>query len=382
MGRSIDTITLQGFKSIRSLEDFKLGSVNVLIGANGSGKSNFVSFFSLLREMVEGRLEKAVNKAGGADVHLFLGPKITEKIVAKLEFGCNGYEFSLEATADNRLIFGDERIECTQTGGYSHPVDRSLGSGHSESKLKKPLLKSKLNKPLQTGENKASSGYIYDAISSWVVYHFHDTSATAAMRRTGRLQDNEQLRSEGENLAAFLFRLREEAKDTYDLIVDTVRLAAPFFLDFKLRPRPTLVKGGEMVGLAWKQKDSDYPFHASQLSDGTLRFIALATALLQPNPPSTVLIDEPELGLHPQALDVLANLILQAQDRTQLIVSTQSASLLNAFEPDQIVVIDREEGESRFRRLKADDLREWLGQDYTLGDLWQKNVYGGGISHE
>ena len=164
------------------------------------------------------------------------------------------------------------------------------------------------------------------------------------------------------------------------MIVDTVRLAAPFFRDFKLRPKKS--NGDEIIELEWEQKDSDYPFHASQLSDGTLRFIALATALLQPNPPSTVLIDEPELGLHPQALDILANLILQAQNRTQLIVSTQSAALLNAFEPDQIVVIDREEGESRFRRLKADDLREWLGQDYTLGDLWQKNVYGGGISHE
>ena len=212
------------------------------------------------------------------------------------------------------------------------------------------------------------------------MYHFHDTSDTAAMRRTGSVRDNERLRPDGGNLAAFLFHLREEEKDTYDLIVDTVRLAAPFLRDFKLRPKKS--NGDEIIELEWEQKDSDYPFHASQLSDGTLRFIALATALLQPNPPATVLIDEPELGLHPQALDILANLILQAQNRTQLIVSTQSAPLLNAFEPDQIVVIDREEGESRFRRLEADDLREWLGQDYTLGDLWQKNVYGGGISHE
>ena len=379
MGRSIDTITLEGFKSIRSLEDFKLGKVNVLIGANGSGKSNFVSFFSLLREMVEGRLEKAVNKAGGADVHLFLGPKITKEMVAKLEFGGDHYEFSLEPTTDNRLIFGGEWIKhYAPPQGLAAIVNHSIGSGHSESKLKECA---------EGGWNcqediLTAASYIDDAISNWVVYHFHDTSAAAAMRRTGRVQDNEQLRPEGENLAAFLLRLREEEKDTYDFVVDTIRLAAPFFGDFKLRPRPTLGKGDETVGLAWRQKDSDYPFHASQLSDGTLRFIALATVLLQPNPPATVLIDEPELGLHPQALDVLANLILQAQNRTQLIVSTQSAPLLNAFEPDQIVVIDREEGESRFRRLKTDDLREWLGQDYTLGDLWQKNVYGGGITHE
>ncbi len=370
MGRPIDAITIQGFKSIQLLEDFPLGKINVLIGANGSGKSNFVGFFSLLREMVEGRLEMAVNKAGGADRLLFLGPKITSKIIAELKFGENGYGFWLEPTADNRLIFGDERIQYLSSfRGRTDSLDRSIGKGHTESKLKG-----------HSGYNADVAEYVYGVVSSWVVYHFHDTSDTAAMRRTGSVRDNEQLRPRGENLAAFLFRLREEKKDTYDLILDTVRLATPFFHDFKLRPKKS--NGDELIELEWEQKDSDYPFHASQLSDGTLRFIALATALLQPNPPATMLIDEPELGLHPQALDILANLILQAQNRTQLIVSTQSAPMLNAFEPEQIVVIDRVEGESQFRRLKADDLREWLVQDYTLADLWQKNVYGGGISHD
>jgi len=372
MGQPIDTITLQGFKSIQSLEDFPLGPVNVLIGANGSGKSNFVSFFSLLREMVEGRLEKAVNKAGGADAHLFLGPRVTDVIVADMKFGINGYKFSLEASADNRLIFSDERIQYfSGIIGRTQSVDRSIGEGHSESKLEEHSRR---------GFNHQIASHIYAAVSSWVVYHFHDTSDTAAMRRTGSVRDNERFRPDAGNLAAFLFHLREEEKDTYSLIVDTVRLVAPFLRDFKLRPKKS--NGDEIIDLEWEQKDSDYPFHASQLSDGTLRFIALATALLQPNPPATVLIDEPELGLHPQALDVLANLILQAQERTQLIVSTQSAPLLNAFEPEQIIVIDREEGASRFRRLGADDLAAWLAEDYTLGDLWQKNVYGGGITHE
>ena len=372
MGQSIDAITLKGFKSIQSLEDFELGTLNVLIGANGSGKSNFVSFFSLLREMVEGRLEKAVNKAGGADAHLFLGPKVTDNIFAELRFGENGYRFSLEETVANRLIFGDERIQYFSSfRGRTDSVNRSIGKGHSESKLKEHS---------KDGISGEIAEYVCDVVSSWVVYHFHDTSETAAMRRTGSVRDNERLRPDAGNLAAFLFHLREEETDTYSLIVDTVRLVAPFLRDFKLRPKKS--NGDELVELEWEQKDSDYPFHASQLSDGTLRFIALATALLQPNPPATILIDEPELGLHPQALDVLANLILQAQKRTQLIVSTQSAPLLNAFEPGQIVVIDREEGASQFRRLEADDLAAWLAEDYTLGDLWQKDVYGGGLAHE
>jgi len=103
--------------------------------------------------------------------------------------------------------------------------------------------------------------------------------------------------------------------------------------------------------------------------------------LLQPEPPSTILIDEPELGLHPFALEILGNLILQAQERTQLIVSTQSAPMLNSFEPDQIIAVERHEGESTFKSLEKTDLKTWL-EDYTLGELWQKNVYGGGPVHE
>ncbi len=368
MGRSLRWITIEGFRSIRSLEKFNLGSVNVLIGANGSGKSNFVNFFSLLREAVEGRLALAVNKSGGADTHLHLGPQVTRQIHVELEFGSNGYEFSLQPTADNRLIFADERIKFH--GNLE--TDRSIGTGHSEAKLKEQR---------QPGNRNANiCGYIFDAISGWVVYHFHDTSETAAMRRVCSVRDNEFLRPDGANLAAFLLKLQRENAATFSLIGDTVRLVAPFFDSFLLRPQRS--NGDETIQLEWKQKGSDYPFHPSQLSDGTLRFIGLATALLQLNPPRTILIDEPELGLHPYALEVLGDLILQAQTRTQLIISTQSVALLNAFDPADVVVIDRENGESRFRRLSDAELHEWLAAEYTLGDLWQKNVYGGVPTHE
>ncbi|MFA7013683.1 MAG: AAA family ATPase, partial [Desulfobacterales bacterium] len=126
---------------------------------------------------------------------------------------------------------------------------------------------------------------------------------------------------------------------------------------------------------------SSFPFQPWQLSDGTIRFICLAAALLQPSPPATVVIDEPELGLHPFALDVLAGLFRDASERTQLVVSTQSAGLLNHFEPDDVIVVDRELGASRFRRLDASSLAAWL-EDFSLGELWQKNVFDGGPSHE
>jgi predicted ATPase len=362
---------LKGYKSIRQLEDFELSGINVLIGPNGCGKSNFVGFFYLLRELVERRLEKAVNKAGGADTQLYLGPKVTETIEARLEFGVNAYKFTLEPTADDRLIFGDERIEWEDVAGHRYSVNRSIGMGHGESKLKEQIEKDTHNKNI--------SEFIYDAMSSWTVYHVHDTSETAAMRRPCSVGDYSRLRPDAGNIAAFLNFLREDDDKTYKLIVDTVKLVAPFFKDFAFRPKKR--NDDEVLQLEWIQEGSDYPFQPSQLSDGTLRFIALATALLQPDPPATILIDEPELGLHPFALEMLGNLILQARERTQLIVSTQSAAMLNFFEPEQIVVVERHEGESTFRRLDKSSLTTWL-EDYTLGELWQKNIYGGGPAHE
>ncbi|MEK6799328.1 MAG: AAA family ATPase [Planctomycetota bacterium] len=371
MGDPIKTLTIKGFKSIRSLEGFALRNLNILIGANGSGKSNFVSFFSLLRAIVRQEMQLLIAKRGGADAHLYLGPKETKEIVGKVYFGQNGYEFSLEPTSDDRLIFAKET--AYYNGSYGE-TRRPFGAGHTEAKLT---------------ERKDDRGmvhehgvpfYVYNAVSRWMVYHFHDTSERAAMRRKGTTRHHEELQPDAGNLAAFLLRLREQKKATYTLICDTIRLVAPFFDDFKLRPEPN--GGGDTeVLLEWKQKGSSYPFHPSQLSDGTLRFICLATALLQPHPPATILIDEPELGLHPSALGVLAGLLKQAASRTQVVVSTQSAPLLDDFAPEEIVVVRRDKGESKFERLDAKNLSEWL-DDYSMGEIWQKNVVDGGPAHE
>jgi predicted ATPase len=282
-----------------------------------------------------------------------------------MHFRPTGYEFSLEPTADNSLVFSDESVEWDRINAPL--ATRSLGKGHRESVLKEKL---KSNVIIQN---------IYDSISSWTVYHVHDTSDTAAMRRTCSVRDNEHLRPDAGNLAAFLLMLHEEHPGIYEKIRDTIRLATPFFDDFKFRPKPS--NGDEVLQLEWTQKDSDYPFHASQLSDGTLRFIALITALLQPSPPATILVDEPELGLHPYALNLLAGLLKKVATQTQVIVSTQSAPLLDNFEAEDIIVVERKEGASTFERLSSAKLEEWL-KDYSLGELWQKNVIGGRPSND
>jgi predicted ATPase len=367
MAETIKRLTIEGFKSIRKLENFELSSLNVLIGPNGAGKSNFVGFFRLLRELIEQRLQVTLATVeGGADACLHLGPKITPEFSAKLHFGENGYDIALVPTPDNRLVFSREIALWER---YV-PVETDLGSGHSEAKLK-----DKKDKPGRSGAPFGVPHYVFEAISNWVVYHFHDTSLTAAVRRPRAINDNEFLRASAENLAPFLYRLRRSHPVCYAQIRNVVRLAAPFFDDFKLRPMPATP---DMIQLEWQQIGSDYPFRAHQLSDGTLRFMCLAIALLQPNRPATLLFDEPELGLHPYALTLLANLFRQASasEQTQIILSTQSATLLGEFDPEHVIVVERTNGESTFRRLEASDLSEWI-EDYTLGELWQKNVIGG-----
>ncbi len=373
MAQTLDKLTIKGFKSIQSLDDFELTNLNLLIGGNGAGKSNFIDFFRMLRAMMELPLPGLTNASlhayifdsGGSDDFLFNGPKITEQIEVETRFGPNGYRFKLSPTADETFIINEEaRYYHGRGTGW-----RELGSGHPTPEL----LKDK-DRGGDVGRNVAS--YVYNAISSWKIYHFHDTSKVAPMRRSETIYDNAYLRFDAANIAPFLLELRNTESNAYSQIVDTIRLVTPFFDNFILKPRKN-----EKVRLMWKQKGSDYPLKPHHLSDGTLRFICLTTALLQPYPPSTIIIDEPELGLHPYAIDIIAELIEAVSKKTQLIISTQSPSLVDYFEPKDIIVVNRKKGSSIFTRLNKDELSDWL-EDYSMGDLWRKNIIAGGPVHE
>jgi len=361
----ISKLTIKGFKSIKELNSFELKSMNVLIGPNGTGKSNFVSFFRMLYALVEGRLQSYIQeKEISADRILSYGVKNTESFYSLIEFGINAYEFNLKPTPDGRLFFESENAELTGgtsklTGGNYQPKTVRLGNANSESNLK--------------SNNASVAKYVYSAISNWRVYHFHDTSLTAGVKRQCSLLDHQYLRPDASNLAAYLYYLKPNER--YRQIVRTVQLALPYFDDFVLEP-VTSPSGERNIILAWRQKDSDYVLWPSQLSDGSLRFICLVTALLQHFPPATIIIDEPELGLHPLAISLLGNLLKSAAANMQVIVSTQSVPLLNEFSLDDIIVVERENGESKFKRLVEADFAEWL-QDYTIGELWEKNVLGG-----
>lgn len=354
----VRSLSITGYKSIRELREFKLNGLNMLIGANGAGKSNFISLFRLLNEMYEERFQLFVQTQGGPDAMLHFGRRTTDRIHAEFYFANNGYKFDIVPTNDNRLIFEQEQ---SWFGGvyYSTSSAAILGRGHDESKLK-------------SAKDKYSP-YVRSSVSSWRVYHFHDTSERAKVKQPHPINDNLRLKPDAANLAAYLRMLREKHGADYERILSTIRLVAPFFDDFVHRDDV------ENVELEWKQKgNTDTPFKAHMLSDGTLRFICLTTLLLQPVAllPDTILIDEPELGLHPYAITVLADIFKQVSEQRQLIVSTQSVELVNELTPDDVIVVDHDNGASTFRRYTQEEMAGWLEQ-YGLGELWKRNVLGG-----
>lgn len=368
MGTKLDKLTIKGFKSIESLEDFELRDLNILIGANGAGKSNFVEFFRLLREMVEQRLQGYMLLNRPVAGFFFNGTGYTKEIQARLEFGLNDYEFSLVPTAESGLILGKEAVAFD---GDLKSVKRTIGTNALESQLKD--RKSIRGVTSQFGVE----WHVWDAVSSWHVYHFHDTSRTALMRQDSGIEQTDRLQNDGSNLAAFLLSMREKHPDRYELIRKTIQRIAPYFDDFELKV--IKAKHEDQVRLTWRQKGKDYIFSPGHLSDGTIRFICLVTALLQPKPPSTIVVDEPELGLHPEALTILAGLLRSASSRMQIIAATQSPVLLSEFEPDQVITVDQVDGATRFERLDPERLHSWL-EDFSLGDLWLKGTVRGGVN--
>jgi len=351
--KQLSRIVLKGFKSIAEC-DLELSKFNVLIGANGAGKSNFIGFFRMVQQLLEENLQVFVSRQGGPDALLHFGRKTTEKLEFELYFGNNGYFATLEPTQDNRLMFVRESFWWNLGG------ERPMGKGHFETKA-------------SVGTGTAIDEYVLSAMQKWRVYHFHDTSDTAYVKQSHGINDNAYLRPDARNLAAFLYLLRDRYPASYQKIVKTIRLVAPFFGDFFLRPSP---QNKEFIELEWFERGQDIPFKGHLLSDGTLRFICLATVFLQPEElqPETILVDEPELGLHPYAITVLASLIRTTTK--QVIVSTQSVELLNEFDVEDVIVVDRLDGRSFLRRMDKQKLEGWL-EDYSLGELWKKNVLGG-----
>ena len=355
LGR-LNHLKLSGYKSIHSL-DLELKSLNILIGANGVGKSNFIGFFKFMKKILDKDLQFYVAQQGGANKILYFGQKVTREISFELLLGVNGYSVELESTVDDKFIFKSEKT-------YFALSNKSFLDNRSG-------LESGL--PNFTKTPNSVNSHIVHYLQDWKVYHFHDTSVSAKVKQICNINDNLAFSPDASNLSAFLYAIKKYRFKSYKKIVKTIQRVAPFFHDFILEPE---VHNSDTIRLKWKHKGSDDYFDANDLSDGTLRFICLTTLLLQPNLPTIILLDEPELGLHPFALKLFASMFRVVSKKTQIIASTQSVTFTDEFDLEDIIVVDRVDNKSEFRRLNSKDYEEWL-DDYSLGEIWQKNLIGG-----
>lgn len=354
---NINHIRIQGYKSVRDVS-LALKKVNVLIGGNGIGKTNFISTFELIKNICQKQLQTKIMKLGGSQAVLYMGPKRTSEIEFELNVSddsTNGHiAVSLVPGQQNMVIkhfvvekYRDEELVCGFQSDGSFEVDQS---------------------------NAFPKEYYNYIVTGFDVYHFHDTGDSSAMKGLKPINDNQKLKSDGSNIAPYLYYLQERHPKYFNRIESIVSSVCPSFGRFSLKPNRL---NEQMIQLEWSHKeDSSLYLNEFQMSDGTLRFICLATLLLQPNPNDVIIIDEPELGLHPQAINKLSALIKYASEHSQIIISTQSVSLVDNFEPEDIVVANYVDGATSINRLDPAQLVEWINE-YSLGEIWEMNIIGG-----
>lgn len=364
----LDYITIEGFKSFRSLRQLRLREINVMIGANGSGKSNFIGAVEFLNAIRREDLRNYTLRSGGASRLLHFGAEITRQVrfSISLEDEINQYDITLEVSADDSFFPRYETVYFWNKEQHIRSFQTTLMGVGTEAGL---------------GSSKDSiAGHIRRRLDKCQIYHFHNTGPNSPLRVASDLHDNRFLRPDGSNLASYLYYLRNNQPDSYERIRESIEEAAPFFQDFELQP---MMLNSDLIRLEWRHKGSTSYFDVSSLSDGTLRFMALTALFLQPeiHMPKVILLDEPELGLHPYAIAKLAGMIRRASFNSQIIISTQSSILIDHFDPEDVLVAERVDGQTEITRLESSRLDSWL-EDYSLGQLWEKNEIGGRPVHE
>jgi predicted ATPase len=363
----LQNITIKGFKSIQTIINFEPRPINVFIGQNGAGKSNFISFFKFLSNMLSGtgNLAEYTGIHGGASALLFDGPETTPQMMASIKLltatGLNEYEFRLSHASADTFIYTEEKFRYTPVGYSGNRDWYGLGAGHKESAL------------INAEATGKTQGTVRRLLQQLNTYQFHNTTFSSPIRNNvSQVENNWFLEEDGRNLASVLFELRQNQGAVYQKIILILKQVIPFFDDFVLNEQYG------KIYLRWKEINSPVTFVATQASDGMLRAMALITLLCLPAErlPPVIFLDEPELGLHPSAVKIICELIKGVSEYCQIFIATQDADMLNEFEPEDVVVVTRHGRKSTFERLTTADLSEWAGT-YSLADLWHQNIIGG-----
>jgi predicted ATPase len=363
----INKITIKGFKSIRALIDFEPRPINVFVGQNGAGKSNFIGFIKFLSNMLSGtgNLSDYIGLNGGASVFLFDGPETTSQLSGyfslKTTAGINEYKFKLSHASSDSFIYTEEQFRYSSHGQPQNQNWYDLGAGHKESAL------------INDESTGKTQGTVRKLLQQLFIYQFHNTTFNSPIRNNkSDINNCWFLEEDGRNLASVLLQLKENEAPTYQKVISVIQQVIPFFGDFILND-----EYGKTY-LRWKEKNSTVTFVATQASDGMLRSMALITLLCLPPDrlPAVMFLDEPELGLHPSAVKTICDLIHGVSEYCQVFIATQDADMLNEFSPEDVVVVTRNARESEFEQLNERELSEWIGT-YSLSDLWHQNIIGG-----
>lgn len=364
------SVRIQGFRSLADVTLRPGPGVTVLIGPNGAGKSNFLRFFEMVRAMVrQRRLGRFVSLNGGADDQLFRGGEYTPRM--KAEIGLEraecayDYAFTLERRADDRFHFTDERLRSSRLGARDAAPWFQVGDGDGEAGLVFAA------RTPEHPEHRDAARVIADHLEAVAAYQFHHTTSSSGFHIPWDSTDT-FLRPDGGNVASVLYALQREDNRRYERICRSIGRILPNFDEFVLEEQHG------KVFLRWKAVGDTKTMGAHLTSDGSLRLFALMTLLKTPREllPRAILLDEPELGLHPAAIAIIGGMIRSLAHHRQVIVATQSPTLVDEFGLDQIQVLDLEDGQTRVRTIAPDDYGEWL-DEYSAGELWRKNLLGG-----
>lgn len=361
----ITEVSIRGFRSLKSVENLPLPQLSVLIGANGVGKSSFIRFFEMLGWMLRSqRLQDFVILHGGGDDQFFMGSRTTPEIHAELtietEMGRNDYRFTMA-----HLSAGDTLMLTEEAYRFSAP---QKGPGAGWSRLQNLGRESSLPE-----QNNRTAQTLVWLLRQCATFQFHDTSAKASIRQRWDVGDSARLRSDGGNLAAVLLDLKERDHPRYRQIVRQIQRVFPTLDDFVLEPV------SDKVLLRWRSKYSDKTFGAHLTSDGSLRLFCLITLLSMPSErlPDVLFLDEPELGLHPHAITLIAEMMKRVAQTRQVFIATQSPFMVDCFALENIIVAESDNGATNLRNLPRDKYQSWLDDDYQVSDIWLKTPIGG-----
>ena len=364
---SIKSVTVKGFRNLKNVENLELSNLNVLIGGNGVGKSTLMHFFEMLSWMHQGsNFQKYVIRNGSGDNQFFMGGQVTPVIASEISLATKDgiYDYGLTLSyerAEDCAWVTEERYRYVPLDSDGTVPYQILQENKAES-----LLGRQVDKTAQV---------IKKLLQQFGVFHFFDAAANASVNKRWDMSDSYCLRPDGGNLAPVLLSLLENDRQRYQYIVDQIQSVFPNLEDFVLTP-----EFGNVM-LRWKHRFSDKVLGPYLTSDGTLRFFFLVTLLNLPPDrlPSVLFIDEPELGLHPYAMELVAAMLKRVARTKQVVVATQSANLLDCFDLDNIIVAESHSGAAQFKRMNRQDYERWLEDDYQPSDIWLSQSVGGGL---